>query len=58
MSIGGPHEVLPPHGQPPIEIARALFERFAHEIEHNSGTEARNDFERSEHSAPPATVAP
>ena len=33
-------------GQAPIDIARAVFEQFANEIEQTAGTEARKDFER------------
>lgn len=36
----------PPGGQSPIEGATAIFYQFANDIERDSGTEARNDFER------------
>ena len=37
----------PSGGQPPIEAARAIFDRFASDIERDSGTEARGAFEDS-----------
>ena len=37
--------LLSPHGtQPPIETAEAIFEKFASEIERDSGGQARDDF--------------
>ena len=40
--------LLSPHGaQPPIETAEAIFDKFASEIERDSGGQARDDFVRN-----------
>ena len=36
----------PPHGQPPIETAKAIFDQFVNDIERSSGVQARDDFVR------------
>lgn len=36
----------PPRGQPPIETAKAIFDRFVIDIERHSGVQARYDFVR------------
>ena len=37
----------PPSGQPPIETAEAIFEQFVSDIERDSWTQVRDDFERN-----------
>ena len=39
--------LAPPGDQPPIETAAAIFKEFATEIEHASGVEKREEFERN-----------